>query len=157
MTERIESYVRGANGEPRMNGMLNFPLYGAMVDVFARGRPTQQLADRIDSMMKLHSQPHRMVSFVDNHDVDRWLAGGSEAALKQALLAMLTLPGVPVLYYGTEQGFTEQRAAMFAKGGHDPGIGKFSLAPRRADEQAGLGVFQKITDLARGIVGVKWQ
>jgi hypothetical protein len=64
----------------------------------------------------LHSRPHWMPSFVDNHDVDRWLAGGSEAALKQALLAVMTLPGIPVLYYGTEQGFTEQRGAMFAQG-----------------------------------------
>jgi len=116
MTERIESYVRGADGEARMNGMLNFPLYGSMVDVFARGRPTQQLTDRIDTMMKLHSRPHWLPTFIDNHDVDRWLAGGSEAAMKQALLAVMTLPGIPVLYYGTEQGFTEQRAAMFAKG-----------------------------------------
>ncbi|MCZ8234510.1 MAG: alpha-amylase family glycosyl hydrolase [Inhella sp.] len=116
MAERIESYVRGQAGEARMNGMLNFPLYGSMVDVFARGRPTQQLADRIDAMMKVHSRPHWLPTFIDNHDVDRWLAGGSEAAMKQALLATMTLPGIPVLYYGTEQGFTEQRAAMFAKG-----------------------------------------
>ncbi|MBN8489257.1 MAG: hypothetical protein J0M20_16215, partial [Burkholderiales bacterium] len=116
MTERIESYVRGADGQPRMNGMLNFPLYGSMVDVFARGRPTQQLADRVNAMMKLHSRPHWLPSFIDNHDVDRWLAGGSEASMKQALLAIMTLPGIPVLYYGTEQGFTEQRAAMFAQG-----------------------------------------
>jgi glycosidase len=125
MTERIESYVRGQDGEPRMNGMLNFPLYGSMVDVFARGRPTQVLADRIDTMMKLHSRPHWLPTFIDNHDVDRWLAGGSEAAMKQALLAVMTLPGIPVLYYGTEQGFTEQRAAMFAKGYGSGGRDRF--------------------------------
>jgi glycosidase len=113
---RIESYVRSPEGERRMGGMLNFPLYGAMVDVFARGRPTAELADRVQRMMALHARAHWMPSFIDNHDVDRWLAGGSEAALKQALLAVMTLPGIPVLYYGTEQGFTEQRAAMFAKG-----------------------------------------
>lgn len=116
MAERIERYVRGPGGQPRMGGMLNFPLYGSMVDVFARGRPTRQLADRVDTMMALHSRPHWLPSFIDNHDVDRWLAGGSEAAMKQALLAVMTLPGIPVLYYGTEQGFTEQRAAMFAQG-----------------------------------------
>ncbi|RVU49698.1 hypothetical protein EOE66_03850 [Rubrivivax rivuli] len=113
---KIESYVRGPRGEPRLPGMLNFPLYGALGDAFARGRPPAELGDRITRMLKVHSDPHRMVSFIDNHDVDRFLAGGSVAGLKQALLAMMTLPGVPVLYYGTEQGFTEPRASMFAAG-----------------------------------------
>jgi hypothetical protein len=49
---------------------------------------------------------------VDNHDVDRFSAGGSEPALKQALLALMTLPGIPVIYYGTELGLAAQRAPM---------------------------------------------
>ena len=66
--------------------------------------------------MQRHGDPHLQPRFVDNHDVDRFLAGGSEAGLKQALLMLFTLPGIPVVYYGTEQGFTVQRAAMFARG-----------------------------------------
>jgi hypothetical protein len=66
--------------------------------------------------MTLHARPHLMANFIDNHDVDRFLAGGSPAALRQSLLAMMTLPGIPVIYYGTEQGFTAQRASMFAAG-----------------------------------------
>ena len=129
---RIESYATAPDGpnkgQPRMTGMLNFPLYGSMVDVFARGRPTAELGDRVERMMKLHARPHWMPSFLDNHDVDRWLAGGSGAALKQALLAMMTLPGIPVLYYGTEQGFTEQRGAMFAAGFASGGRDRFDTA-----------------------------
>jgi hypothetical protein len=67
-------------------------------------------------MMALHQRPHLMPSFLDNHDVDRFLSGGTEIGLRQNLLMMMTLPGIPVIYYGTEQGFTVQRAAMFAKG-----------------------------------------
>jgi len=115
-SRRIERYVRTPQGQPLMTGMLNFPLYGALGDVMGRGAPTAQLADRITRMMRVHSQPHLMATFVDNHDVDRFLAGGNQAGLRQALLAMMTLPGVPVIYYGTEQGFTEQRGAMFAGG-----------------------------------------
>ena len=113
---RIEGYVRADDGKPLIPGMLNFPLYGSVGSVFARGRPTAELGYRIRNLMTTHSRPHLMPSFVDNHDVDRFLAGGSEAALREALLAILTLPGVPVIYYGTEQGFTGQRAAMFAGG-----------------------------------------
>lgn len=113
---RIERYMSGDGVRGRMTGMLDFPLYGALNDVFARGRPTAELAWRIDARKRLHRFVHRMPTFVDNHDVDRFLAGGSVAALRQALLATMTLPGIPVIYYGTEQGFTESRAAMFAAG-----------------------------------------
>ncbi|MEO8673605.1 MAG: alpha-amylase family glycosyl hydrolase [Tahibacter sp.] len=117
ITKKIELYQRGSAARPpAMPGMLNFPLYGAMTDVFARGHPTAELAYRIRRMMSEHQRPALMPSFVDNHDVDRFLAGGSEAGLRQALLMIMTLPGIPAIYYGTEQGFRDQRAAMFATG-----------------------------------------
>ncbi len=116
LSRKIESYMHDGRGRPLLPGMLNFPLYGALGEVFARGRPPAELGTRITSMMKLHPRVHLMPSFVDNHDVDRFLAGGDAAGLQQALLAMMTLPGIPVIYYGTEQGFSEQRAAMFAGG-----------------------------------------
>ena len=112
---RIEGYSRDAQG-PLLPGMINFPLYGTLGDVFARGRPAAELGWRIESMMRVHAEPWLMPSFVDNHDVERFLAGGSEAGLRQALLALMTLPGIPVIYYGTEQGFRGQRDAMFAGG-----------------------------------------
>jgi glycosidase len=115
-SRKIESYMSGPGGRPLLPGMLNFPLYGALTDAFARGRPPAELGQRIERSMALHARPHLMPSFVDNHDVDRFLAGGKEAGLRQALLALMTLPGIPVIYYGTEQGFTEQRAAMFKAG-----------------------------------------
>jgi glycosidase len=119
LARKIDGYLRDADG-PLLPGMINFPLYGGFGDVFARGRPTAELAHRIRSTMALHANPHLMPTFVDNHDVERFLAGGSEAALRQALLAMMTLPGIPVIYYGTEQGLRGQRDAMFA-GGHGSG------------------------------------
>lgn len=44
-----------------------------------------------------------------------WSLGNKES-FKQALMALMTIPGVPVIYYGSEQGFTERRASMFAAG-----------------------------------------
>ncbi len=127
---RIERYVRsqGARaGRPLMPGMLHFTLYGSLGDVLARGAPTAVLGHRITQSQRVHSDPHRMATFVDNHDVDRYLAGGTEAGLRQALLALMTLPGVPVIYYGTEQGFTEQRGAMFAGGFGSGGRDRFDV------------------------------
>jgi glycosidase len=143
LTRRIEAYVSGPKGERLMDGMLNFPLYGALVDVFARGAAPSVLADRVQRMMRVHSDPHRMPSFVDNHDVDRWLAGGTERGLEQALLSIMALPGIPVLYYGTEQGFTEQRAAMFAAGYASGGRDRFDTTAPLYRRIAGLTALRR--------------
>jgi glycosidase len=115
---KIDRWMRDGRGPDGtlLPGMLNFPLYGALGDTFARGRAPAELAHRITQTMRLHARPHLMPSFIDNHDVDRFLKGGTTEGLRQALLALMTLPGIPVIYYGTEQGFTEPRAAMFAAG-----------------------------------------
>jgi hypothetical protein len=122
---RIDAYMRDQAGHAFMPSMINFPLYGSLQDAFARGRPTAELAWRINNMMRLHQHPHLMPTFIDNHDVDRFLSAGSVDALKQSVLAMFTLPGIPTIYYGTEQGFTEPRAAMFKAGFQSGGRDRF--------------------------------
>ena len=124
-SKKIAGYIRDAAGRPLMPGMLNFPLYGTSADVFARGHATAELSHRIDSMMRLYSEPHLMPSFVDNHDVDRYLVNGGLDGLKQNLLLIMTLPGIPVIYYGTEQGLQEQRAALFKAGYGSTGCDRF--------------------------------
>jgi glycosidase len=42
-TRKLESYIRGERGQRRLGGMLNFPLYAGLVDVFARGRAPTEL------------------------------------------------------------------------------------------------------------------
>lgn len=166
---KIERYMTDAAGKPLMPGMLNFPLYGAIGDVFARGRPTAELAYRIERTMALHARPHLMPTFVDNHDVDRFLAGGSEAALRQSLLAIFTLPGIPTVYYGTEQGFTVQRAAMFAAGHGSGGRDHFDTgaplyrllaslsALRRADQVFTRGAPTVLARSAAGAGVLAWR
>lgn len=115
-TKKIQSYTQNPSGQALMPGMLNFPLYGTSVEVFARGHATTELSYRINNMMQTFEQPHLMPSFIDNHDVDRYLVNGNIAGLKQSLLLIMTLPGIPVIYYGTEQGLKEQRASLFKSG-----------------------------------------
>jgi hypothetical protein len=68
-------------GRPRAAaGHAELPALRALGDVFARGGPTAELGHRITQPMRLHARPHLMPSFVDNHDVDRFLAGGSRRA-----------------------------------------------------------------------------
>jgi glycosidase len=130
--KEIEAYMRDGKGRAVLPSMINFPLYGSLGDVFARGQPSAVLADRITRMMKLHPKIHVMPSFIDNHDVDRFITYGSEAGLKQALAAMFMLPGIPTIYYGTEQGFKETRAAMFAAGWASGGRDRFDTTDTAA-------------------------
>ncbi len=53
------------------------------------------------------------VNFIDNHDVARFLfeAVGDKDALRNALSYLMTVEGIPCIYYGTEQDFA---------GGNDP-------------------------------------
>jgi glycosidase len=128
---KLEGYIRSEDGAPRLSGMLNFPLYAGLLDVFARGRAPTELQRRVQAMVEADARgidPRRLPTFMDNHDVDRWLAVSGEAAMKQTLLALMTLPGVPVLYYGTEQGLVEQRASMFAKGWGSGGRDRFDTS-----------------------------
>jgi glycosidase len=53
-----------------------------------------------------------LIPFLDNHDVTRFLYDlPDEGALWAALVHLMTMDGIPCLYYGTEQGFA---------GGNDP-------------------------------------
>lgn len=158
--QQIERYVTGPGGRPRMSGMLNFPLYGSLGSVMARGRPTAELAHRIQSMMRVHRDPHRMPSFVDNHDVDRFRAGGSEAALKQALLALMTLPGIPVIYYGTELGLAGQREAMAGRFDTDAPLYRWlqgAIALRRAEPTLSRGRPAVLRADAAGAGVIAWR
>lgn len=149
---KIQSYQSDRKG---LSSMLNFPLYGSAADVFARGAATAVLAHRIDSMQALHPPLHQMPSFVDNHDVDRFLKGGTVAGLEQALLLMFTLPGIPTIYYGTEQGFTEPRAAMFAGGYGSKGRDHFDTSAPLYQRIAGLAAHRRSTTAyTHGVVQV---
>jgi glycosidase len=135
----IDTLIQDSESKPLLSSTLNFPLHVGMQDAFASGHPTAALTFRLNASMKSHKNPYLMVNFLDNHDKARFLTIGTEAGLKQALLFMLTTPGIPAIYYGTEQGFTGQRDAMF-KGGVGSG-GKDHFDP-------GAPLYTFIHDLA---------
>jgi len=104
-----------------VESLLHFPMYQTLTDVFAYGQPPDILRHRVElqfeTFKKPHANPFLMPTFIDNHDRARFLARGSLEGMRLALSAIMTLPGVPVIYYGTEQNFTGMRDAMF-KGGY---------------------------------------
>jgi glycosidase len=55
-----------------------------------------------------------LATLLDNHDMNRflWMAGGDKRRLKLAATLLMTSPGAPVVYYGTEVGLTQRYDAV---------------------------------------------
>jgi glycosidase len=116
----------GTAAKPELPAVLAYPLWADIGRVFAQGTPTSDLTYRLGKLMdgSIYPNPYLMPTFIDNHDQARFLKSGSGAALLQVVPLLFTLPGIPTLYYGTELGFTETRAAMFPGGWDGPTAGQ---------------------------------
>ncbi|PWH15914.1 MAG: alpha-amylase [Anaerolineae bacterium] len=95
-----------------MDGALDFLLCRALRETFGHRNWSPA---RFEAFLSQHevffpawfSQP----AFLDNHDMNRFLFIAQEdpAKLKLAALALFTLAGPPIVYYGTEVGVTQER------------------------------------------------
>ena len=97
------------------NSMLDFPLLSEIHRVFKEGKPTDFMKYRLEQR-EAFFDGKTMITFIDNHDMVRFLKGSQVLDLMQALGFIFTIPGIPCIYYGTEQAFDETRASMFADG-----------------------------------------
>lgn len=87
-----------------MWGVLDFPLYFQMNNVFCKGEEWGGIKWALDQDYK-YKDPHRLFTFLDNHDRARFLANASDNWAKQrmALAFQYMVRGIPIVYYGTEQ------------------------------------------------------
>jgi glycosidase len=86
-----------------LSTVFDFPLYFTIRDVLLRGAPTGRIAN-ILRQDQFYLHPDWLVPFFANHDVPRFSseAGSSPAKLLCAYGLVLTLRGIPQLYYGDE-------------------------------------------------------
>jgi len=102
--------VRSYKG--RLDGSLDFPLCELLRKTFALERIAISDFDRyLRRHLDFLSSDFVSPSFIDNHDMNRflWLAKGDHSRLKLAALVQFLLPGPPILYYGTEVGLSQLR------------------------------------------------
>lgn len=106
------AYVSPFQGSA-LDGVLSYPMYYALRDVFGSGHSFTQLQSVTEGMSAAFKDTGLLGSFLDNHDNERYLNidGADQVNYKNALLYMLFSPGIPIVYYGSEQGFS---------GGADP-------------------------------------
>lgn len=121
----VGSYTKSSSGTARMDGMIYFPLRYALADTISSGSKTETISNVLKNRYKnIYKNPDRLVTFIDNHDMDRWgqTMQGNEELMKAAYNIIYTITGIPQVYYGSEQGFNgECREGMFAGSYCTPG------------------------------------
>jgi len=98
--------------DPKVQSMFDFPVYFALRDAFARGRPLKQVALMV-ARDRLYPNPGALVTLLGSHDERRFMSepGATAAGLELAYTFLLTYRGIPLVYYGDEIGM---------QGGPDP-------------------------------------
>lgn len=83
--------------------VLDFPGRAAMVEVFAKGAGFGELEEYLHLESGLYENPYDLMTFYDNHDMDRMAA--DDNGFIDAHNWLFTSRGIPVVYYGSEIGF----------------------------------------------------
>ena len=88
--------------------LLDFRFNSAVRDVFRDNTSNMYALDSmITGTAADYNQVNDQVTFIDNHDMDRFKTSAvNNRRLEQALAFTLTSRGVPAIYYGTEQYLT---------------------------------------------------
>jgi len=86
-------------------GMLDFALQRGLEECLARGAGAGfELVNNVFLRDSLFDDNRHLVTFLDNHDMPRFMsAGATPARVDMGLALILTCRGTPCIYYGTEQ------------------------------------------------------
>jgi glycosidase len=112
----LEAYFQGGR---KMDGvdsgidtLFDFPLHSVIRKVFTGGARTIELP-KLLAHDYLYRDPNRLITFVDNHDIARYLnePNATLESLERVFTFLMTARGLPLIYYGDEIGMS---------GGNDP-------------------------------------
>jgi len=95
-----------------LDGLLDFTFNDSVRRAFAFNSYSRE---KFDSVINRHREFFNgsdlvMPTFLDNHDVDRFLyiTGGDKERLRQAAKVQFEQAGPPIIYYGTEVGMSQE-------------------------------------------------
>ncbi len=98
--------------EGGMDGALDFLMLEALRQTFGYGKwDAQRFAEFLDRHESYFSAEFSRPSFLDNHDMNRflWAVQNDKRKLRLAALCQFTLSGAPIIYYGSEVGLSQER------------------------------------------------
>lgn len=151
-------FVGGKKGwdniDTGLTTVFDFPLFFAIRDVLLHNAPVGRLANvlRQDS---LYPHPDVLVPFFANHDIPRFASadGATPDKLKLAFGLVLTLRGIPELYYGDELGMTgfadPDNRHDFPGGWKEDPKNAFSADGRTPEQQEIFETVQQLLKLRR--------
>jgi glycosidase len=124
--------------ENGMDSVFNYPAYRRETYALHGKAPTRVLEDSMHQTNKaLGPFAGQLMRFIDLHDVYRFLRlGEPEAQLRIALSYLLFSIGIPMTYYGTEQGFRQDTDRL------DPEDSRHPADPRNREDQFEGGAFK---------------
>jgi glycosidase len=137
--------------DSKIDTEFDYPLFFSLRRVFGEGQSIRQLVE-ILKQDYLYPAPQNLVTLLGSHDVLRFMneRDATIEGLKLAFTFILTVRGIPQLYYGDE---------IAMRGGNDPDNrrdfpGGWANDPRSAFEQSGRsseeqGVYQHVKEALR--------
>lgn len=108
----------------QFDAVMNYPLLGPTLSFFGAGSlrdyskshlsfeslDAADFAAAVDRLLDLYDWEATcaQLNLLDSHDMARalWILGENKAALRQAVLFQMTVPGAPCIYYGDEIGLS---------------------------------------------------
>ena len=98
-----QNKVNDVQREGEFTHLFDFPLAFALRDVYCEHRSLGAIASVI-SNDDLYTDPNTLVTFIDNHDMPRFIShcNGDQARMGNALSVLLSVRGIPSFFYGTE-------------------------------------------------------
>lgn len=98
--------------EGLLDGCLDFLMLEGIRQTFAfENWPASRLASFLDRHEAFFQSNFTRPSFLDNHDMNRflWVVEGDQRKLQLAAMCQFSLSEPPIVYYGTEVGLSQQR------------------------------------------------
>ncbi len=149
--ENASHYVNGH----MMEGAMNYDFRRYLMQYIAKESiDTEEFAARIENMLLRYPRQavYSQLNLLDSHDVSRFYSVCDENLdkMEQAVLLLLTFPGMPSIFYGDEQGLTgitepEYRRPMIFEDKHPLfEIYKKLLALRNDNKAFGHGNFRTV-------------
>jgi len=92
-----------------MDSVLNYPMYYALLDGFTIPGPANMSAvtDMIQQIQQNFKDPGLLGNFLENQDLPRWHNISTDAqTLYNAMVFTFMSDGIPIMYYGQEQGLS---------------------------------------------------
>ena len=150
----VPSFFQG--GAKRFDGVdsgvdsvFDFPDYFNMRKVLTAGESFEVLS-RTLAADRLYPDPDRLVTFFGNHDIVRFMSEprATPAKLRLAFTVLLTMRGIPSIYYGDELGMTggadPENRHDFPGGWREDKRSAFTETGRTAEEN---GIFRYVAQL----------